>query len=144
MKQIMKNKVLVTGIFDVLHQEHINFLKKAKALGDYLIIAIESDVRVTQIKGNNRPINSQTKRKESLEELSLANEIVILPEEFNKPVHHKKLIKKIKPNFLAVSSHTKHLDKKQAIMNESGGKVVIVHEHNPEVSTTKLLEMNSV
>ena len=140
----MNKKVLVTGVFDILHKEHIYFLKKAKSLGDYLIVAIESDVRVKQMKGEGRPINSQDKRKESLERLNLADEVFILPEEFNKPEHHKKLIKKIKPKFLAVSSHTKHLDKKQEILNEFGGEVVVVHDHNPEISTTNLLKKNNI
>lgn len=139
----MNKKVLVTGVFDILHKEHVNFLKKAKALGDYLVVAIESDVRVKQMKGEDRPINSQNKRKENLEKLNLADEVFILPEEFNKPEHHKELIKKIKPKFLAVSSHTKYLDKKQAILNELGGEVVIVHDHNPEISTTNLLKKNT-
>jgi len=134
------NKVLVTGVFDILHKEHILFLNKAKALGDYLIIGVESDIRVKQMKGEDRPINSQKVRKVNLEKLKIANDVFILPEEFNKPIHHKKLIQNIKPKILAVSSHTKHLDKKQVILSELGGKVVIVHNHNPKISTTKILK----
>jgi cytidyltransferase-like protein len=136
----MMNKVLVTGVFDILHNEHLIFLNKAKELGDYLVIGIESDVRVKQMKGEGRPINSQKVRKVNLEKLKIANDVFILPEEFTKPIHHKELIQKIKPQILAVSSHTQHLDKKQAILSDLGGKVVIIHSHNPNVSTTKILE----
>ena len=138
MKQ--KKRVLVTGVFDILHQEHRVFLQKAKALGDYLIVGIESDVRVKKIKGEGRPINSQDTRIKNLQNLAIADEIFILPEQFSKPEDHSALIEKIRPDFLAVSSHTKHLDKKKAILEKFDGKVVIVHDHNPHISTTKLLQ----
>lgn len=135
-----KKRILVTGVFDVLHEEHLQFLQKAKSLGDFLIVGIESDIRVKQIKGEGRPINSQAVRKKNLEKLRIADEVFILPEQFNKPEDHIALIGKVRPDFLAVSSHTHHLDKKQAILEQFGGKVVVVHEHNPKVSTTKLLQ----
>jgi len=56
--------VLVTGVFDIFHSEHKVFLQKAKQAGDILLVGIESDVRVTQIKGPGRPINSQQKRQQ--------------------------------------------------------------------------------
>jgi D-beta-D-heptose 7-phosphate kinase/D-beta-D-heptose 1-phosphate adenosyltransferase len=132
-------KVLVTGVFDVLHQEHIAFLQKAKQRG-YLVVAIETDVRVKKLKGEGRPINSQTVRLENLRKLNLADELMILPEQFSTPDDHRSLLQKIRPTILAVSSHSPHLDKKASLMQEIGGKVEIVHEHNPEISTTQLLE----
>ena len=135
-----KQIVLATGVFDILHQEHSNFLKKAKAIGDYLIVGVESDVRVRHMKGESRPVNSQAVRIKNLEDLQIADEVFLLPEQFSKPEDHIALIKKIKPRFLAVSSHTHHLEKKQAILKQFGGEVVIVHEHNPKISTTKLLQ----
>jgi cytidyltransferase-like protein len=135
----MNNKVLVTGVFDILHKEHLIFLNKAKSLGDYLVVGIESNLRVAQMKGKDRPINSQDVRVLNIEKLKIADEVFILPEEFSKPEHHKELIKKIKPKILAVSSHTKHFSKKQAILHDLGGEVVVVHKHNPAVSSTHLL-----
>lgn len=132
--------VLVTGVFDVLHQEHIHFLLNAKEMGDILIIAIESDKRVAQIKGPTRPHFPQHERRRQLVELDIADCVVILPEDFSKPEHHRAIISQIQPTYLAVSSHTKHLDKKQAIVSEYGGRVVVVHEHNPVDSTTHILE----
>ena len=133
-------KVLVTGVFDILHAEHIQFLQKAKKIGEYLVIGIESDVRVKKMKGADRPVNSQEKRVENLKKLNLADEVFILPEQFSKPEDHSALIQKIRPQFLAVSSHTKHLDRKRAIVESFGGTVVVVHQHNPKVSTTQLLK----
>lgn len=137
--KVYMNKVLVTGVFDVLHKEHFNFLKKAKALGDYLIVGIESDVRVRQMKGKGRPIHSQAVRVANLKKISDIDEVFILPEQFSNPADHSALIQKIKPKYLAVSSHTQHLDKKEAILQQHGGKVVVVHTHNPLVSTTQIL-----
>lgn len=131
-------KVLVTGVFDVLHTEHKTFLQKAKQLG-YLLVGVESDVRVADMKGPGRPIHSQNERVKNLQALGIADEVFVLPEDFSLPEHHRNLIQSIQPDYLAVSSHTKHIDKKQKIMNEFGGSVVVVHEHNPEVSTTLLL-----
>jgi D-beta-D-heptose 7-phosphate kinase/D-beta-D-heptose 1-phosphate adenosyltransferase len=88
------NKVLVTGVFDLLHEEHILFLKKAKALGDYLVVGIESDVRVKQMKGEGRPVNSQSIRVENLKSLNIIDEVFVLPQEFSKPSDHTTLIKK--------------------------------------------------
>lgn len=135
-----KKIVLVTGVFDLLHDEHLNFLKKAKLLGEKLIIGVESDKRVKEIKGLNRPVLSQETRKKNLEKLLLADRVFILPEQFSKPEDHLNLVKKVGATILAVSSHTAHLDKKQQIMEKVGGKVMVVHEHNPEISTSILLE----
>lgn len=137
----MKNKkVLVTGVFDLLHEEHLIFLRKAKKLGNWLVIGIESDKRVKEIKGQNRPINDQNKRKANLEFEQIADEVFILPEQFSNKEDHINLIKQISPAVLAVSSHTAHLDKKEKIMKLVGGRVEVIHNHNPEISTTLILK----
>lgn len=132
--------VLVTGVFDILHREHEIFLKKAKAAGDVLLIGLESDLRVRAIKGEGRPVNSEIVRATNLEKLPPADAVFVLPDDFSKPEHHRHLISFIKPSILAVSSHTKHLDKKRAIMEEFSGRVEIVHQHNPAISTSKIIE----
>ena len=131
--------VLATGVFDLLHQEHKNFLHKAKQAGDVLIVGLESDHRVRQIKGPNRPINNQTTRHHNLLKLPQVDLAFILPEQFSKPKDHQQLISTLKPNILAVSSHSPHLDKKQQILKQYGGNVKIVHQHNPKVSTSKII-----
>lgn len=131
--------ILVTGVFDLLHQEHENFLRKAKALGGKLIVGVESDSRVRKIKGPGRPINTQTLRCQNILNLAIADEVFMLPEEFNTPDDHRALLLKIKPTILAVSSHSPHRPAKERLMQEIGGKLVVVHDHNPEISTTKLI-----
>jgi D-beta-D-heptose 7-phosphate kinase / D-beta-D-heptose 1-phosphate adenosyltransferase len=132
-------RVLVTGVFDILHQEHVTFLQKAKQLG-YLVVAIECDERVKKIKGEGRPLNTQTVRQHNVEELGIADEVIILPEQFNNPDDHRRLLNQVKPTILAVSSHTAHLDRKQRLMQEIGGRVEVVHQHNPDISTTKIID----
>lgn len=135
-----KTLVLVTGVFDILHKEHEKFLKKASDLGDLLIVGIESDLRVKTIKGESRPINNQDARVDNLNKLKIEMNVFILPNEFNKPQCHKDLIMAIRPNFLAVSSHTAHLDKKREIMALVDGEVVVILNHNQKVSSTKIIE----
>ncbi len=134
-----KTLTLVTGVFDILHEEHRKFLEKAKQLGEMLIIGVESDVRVRAIKGEGRPINLQDQRVENLEKLQVADAVFILPEQFSKPSDHEDLIAQIRPDFLAISSHTRHQEAKQNILQKYGGKLMVVHEHNPDVSTTKII-----
>jgi len=138
-----KKVVFVSGVFDLLHQEHLLFLVKAKAAGDVLYVAIESDVRVRQLKGPGRPINTQSVRKKNLEQLGLVTSVFILPDDFSQPAQHRQLIAEIRPDLLAVSSHTAHIDRKKMIVEEYGGKLLIVHQHNSEISTSKLLAQHA-
>jgi D-beta-D-heptose 7-phosphate kinase/D-beta-D-heptose 1-phosphate adenosyltransferase len=54
--------IFVNGPFDILHMGHLALLSFAKSLGDELVVAIDSDNRVKQLKGNDRPINNQNER----------------------------------------------------------------------------------
>ncbi|MBP7768362.1 adenylyltransferase/cytidyltransferase family protein [Candidatus Woesebacteria bacterium] len=132
--------VLVTGVFDVLHEEHLNFLHKAKKLGTALLVGIESDVRVKLLKGEGRPINSERVRRTHLKELAIADEVFILPEKFSSIEDHRALLAKIKPAVLAVSSHTPFIENKRKLMAEVGGTVEIVHKQNKKISTTLILQ----
>ena len=70
-------KVLVNGAFDILHSGHINLLKYAKYIGDYLIVALDTDQRIKQAKGNDRPINNQRIRKMIMETLKPVDEVLL-------------------------------------------------------------------
>lgn len=69
--------IFVNGTFDILHTGHIFLLNYAKSLGDYLLVAIDSDDRVKKLKGNSRPINNQYDRQIMLQNLKSVNEVVI-------------------------------------------------------------------
>lgn len=131
--------VLATGVFDLLHIEHIRFLEKAKAAGTRLIVGIESDVRVKQIKGLLRPINHQRIRLEQLLALKVVDQAFILPDQFSSQADWEQLMADIKPDIYAISSHTSYQENKQYICQKFGVDLQIVHEHNPEISTTEII-----
>jgi cytidyltransferase-like protein len=141
--KLLPKIVLVTGVFDILHQEHINFLVKAKEQGDELWVGIETDARVRQLKGEGRPINSQDIRLKQLKKLKLANHVFILPAKFDQPADHEALIAQIRPAVLAVSSHTPFLAAKKKLVEKYGGQLVVVLKQNPAISSTILLKKAS-
>lgn len=130
---------LVTGVFDLLHEEHYSFLLKAKGLADLLLVGLESDQRVRAMKGEGRPVNNAVRRLANLSKWDLADFIFILPDDFASREAHRQLIEQIRPDFLAVSAHTLFKKEKQAILDEFGAKLVEVHDFNPEFSSTKIL-----
>jgi D-beta-D-heptose 7-phosphate kinase/D-beta-D-heptose 1-phosphate adenosyltransferase len=68
-------KVVVNGTFDVIHPGHLALLNYAKSLGDFLIVAIDTDERVRQLKGPERPINNQEERRLLLENLKAVDQV---------------------------------------------------------------------
>jgi cytidyltransferase-like protein len=136
-----KIKVLVTGVFDILHLEHKKFLQKAKKQGDTLLVGLETDLRVRKLKGPTRPINSIQTRIKNLKKWEIADQVFALPEKFNSLKNHHTLINQIKPNILAVSSQTPNLPTKKKLMKSIGGTLKIVHSHNPKISVTKILQL---
>jgi len=70
-------KVMVNGTFDILHRGHIQLLNYARSLGDTLLVAIDTDRRVTELKGIGRPINNQDDRKFFLENLKAVNVVML-------------------------------------------------------------------
>lgn len=132
--------VLATGVFDLLHPEHRHFLERAQASGEVLLVGVESDVRVRQLKGEGRPVENQETRRQNVASLPAVDGAFVLPEVFDQPEHHLELLKILRPDILAVSSHTPYLENKQKLMSLIGGRVEVVLQENPDVSTTKILE----
>lgn len=132
--------VLVTGVFDILHGEHLKFLHQSRQLGTKLVVGLESDRRVKQMKGESRPILNQTERWEQLNNLPMVDEVFILPEQFDNPTAWKKLLIDVNPKYYAVSGNTSHLKSKQAICDECGVKLVEVLAYNPKISTSIIIE----
>lgn len=132
--------VLVTGVFDILHRAHRQFLIQAKMQGDFLVVGIESDTRVSTLKGPGRPVNTASKRQKQIEALEIVDAVFVLPEQFSNREDHINLIKAIKPKVLAVSANTPHVESKQAILAQVGGRVEVVMEHDKSISTTQLIE----
>jgi len=70
-------RVIVNGTFDILHRGHIEMLNFARSQGSYLLVAIDSDKQVRELKGDSRPINNQEDRKFQLENLKCVDAVWI-------------------------------------------------------------------
>ena len=86
---------MTNGCFDILHIGHIEYLRKAKKLGDFLVVAVNSDKSVKKLKGNERPINHQKNRIKVLKSLYFVDYVISFKEDT--PL---KIIKKISPDIL--------------------------------------------
>lgn len=91
-----KSIVFTNGCFDILHAGHVNYLEAAAAQGDILILGLNSDRSVKQIKGDKRPIINQDQRAQVVAALACVDYVVI----FDEPTPEK-LIRAIIPNVLA-------------------------------------------
>ncbi len=132
-----KKIVLATGFFDLLHSEHIRFLEKAKSVGDVLVVAIESDLRAKKAKGEDRPVDPQQVRGQKVSQF--VDYVILLPDDFDHFDAFDSLMSAVRPEIYAVSSHTTHIKSKTFLVEKYGGKLVVVHELNPAVSTTQII-----
>ena len=90
-----KKIVFTNGCFDLLHPGHVDYLERAKALGDILVVGLNSDSSVRRLKGNARPINTEMDRARVLAGLSCVDFVII----FNEDTPYN-LIKAVKPDVL--------------------------------------------
>ena len=90
-----KKIVFTNGCFDILHLGHIDYLSKSKEMGDILIVGLNSDQSIKNIKGTQRPINDQYMRSMILASLFFVDIVIIFNEDTP-----EKLIKIIKPDIL--------------------------------------------
>ncbi len=68
-------KIIVNGTFDIVHRGHIELLNYAKGLGDWLLVCIDTDRRVKELKGETRPINNQYDRQFMLQNLQAVDAV---------------------------------------------------------------------
>ncbi len=137
--RVTKKIVLVGGCFDVVHLGHLIFLEKAKAKGDVLIVLLESDENIKKNKGENRPINNQKNRAIFLTKLKMVDEVIQLPY-MKSDEDYLKILKKIKPNIIAVTKGDKNLNKKIAQSKEIGAELVEVTKEIPNQSSSRIIE----
>ncbi len=134
-----KRIVLAGGVFDILHFGHISFLKKAKNMGDYLVVAIESDARVKKLKGQTRPFHSQQQRKEMLESLKYVDEVIILNDEMDDQ-DYTDLVVRVDPSFIAITEGDPVLAKKKIHAAKIGARVIEIEKINVP-STTQIAKL---
>ncbi len=130
-----KKIVFTNGCFDILHRGHVEYLLKAKQLGDVLIVGLNSDSSIKMIKGDKRPIIQQEDRAFILSNLSFVDYVVI----FDEPTPYE-LISKIVPDVLVKGSDwsAENVVGKD-IVESNGGKVVLI-ELVPGRSTTNVIK----
>jgi rfaE bifunctional protein nucleotidyltransferase chain/domain len=120
----LKNKKIVftNGCFDILHLGHQAYLKKSRALGDFLIVAINSDDSVKLLKGSGRPINGQDLRSKNLINFKFVDAVAVFSEKT--PL---KLIEFLLPDVLTKGSDYAHKEIVGSnIIEANGGRVVLL------------------
>lgn len=126
-------KVMVNGTFDILHRGHIELLNYAKSLGDQLLVAIDTDRRVTELKGIDRPINNQEDRKFFLYNLRAVDTVML----FDSKEELVNIMKEYKPDVYVKGSDWKH-DKGSTA--EQYCKKVIYYDRVGNYSTTNTIQ----
>jgi len=134
-RQEGKKVVFTNGCFDILHLGHIKLLHDAASEGDLLVVGLNSDDSVKRLKGDSRPVISQSERAALLSSLNCVDAVVIFGEDT--PL---KLITLIEPDIIVKGGdYTKSGVVGHEVVEKSGGKVVIVPLVNG-VSTTKVIQ----
>jgi rfaE bifunctional protein nucleotidyltransferase chain/domain len=130
--------VLANGCFDLFHVGHIRYLAGAKALGDVLIVGLNSDDQVRKLKGENRPFVPERERAEIISALKFVDYVTI----FGEPTVTE-LIRAVRPDFHAKGTdYTPDSVPEREIVKEYGGKVAIVGDPKDH-SSTDLIQLVS-
>ncbi len=138
-KSTEKKVVFTNGCFDIIHEGHIEFLQKAKAMGDILVVGLNTDQSVKKLKGENRPIKSEKERANILSALKYIDYITLFDE-----TTPEKLIREIRPDILVKGDDYKIDDVVgREIVEGYGAKVEfipIVQGHSTTQTLKRILE----
>jgi D-beta-D-heptose 7-phosphate kinase/D-beta-D-heptose 1-phosphate adenosyltransferase len=124
-------KVWMNGCFDVLHHAHFKMIEHASTFGDLLVIGIDSDKRVKELKGEDRPFHTEEERKYNLERIKGVGKVVI----FNSDEVLRELIKSYEPDVFVIGSD--YMDK--PIIGGNYAKSIVFFNRMENFSTTKIL-----
>jgi D-beta-D-heptose 7-phosphate kinase/D-beta-D-heptose 1-phosphate adenosyltransferase len=131
-----KRIVFTNGCFDLLHIGHVRYLEKARALGDILVVGVNSDSSVQKIKGPKRPLLPEEERTEILSGLGCVDYITLFNE-----IDPLKLITSLRPDVLVKGGDwTREEIVGREVVERCGGEVVII-PFVQGVSTSNLIEM---
>lgn len=127
--------VLANGCFDILHAGHVRYLEGARALGDLLVVGINSDAQVARLKGEGRPILPERERAELVASLQAVDLVTI----FAEPTVTELLLA-IKPNVHAKGTdYTEETVPERDVVRSYGGSVRIVGDPKDH-STSEILK----
>ena len=121
----------MNGCFDVLHHAHFKMIEYASTFGDLLVIGIDSDKRVKQLKGEDRPFHNEEERKYNLERIKGVSKVVI----FNSEEALRELLKSYEPDVFVIGSD--YMDK--PIIGGNYSKSIVFFNRMEDFSTTKIL-----
>ena len=126
--------VLANGCFDTLHVGHVRYLQGARALGDFLVVGINSDHQVAILKGKGRPLMPQNQRAEIVAALEMVDLVTI----FNEPTVEDLLLA-LRPDVHAKGTdYTEATVPEGEIVRSYGGRVAIVGDSKGH-STSELI-----
>jgi D-beta-D-heptose 7-phosphate kinase/D-beta-D-heptose 1-phosphate adenosyltransferase len=136
LKEENKKVVFTNGVFDLIHAGHVDYLSKAKVLGDVLIVGLNTDESVESIKGNKRPILKQDERAFIISNLKPVDYVVFFEEDTP-----AKLISELLPDVLVKGAdwQIKKIVGKE-IVEKNGGEVKTVEFVNDQ-STSQIIEL---
>ena len=134
-KSQAKTIVFTNGCFDLLHLGHVDYLEKARSLGDKLVLGLNSDDSVSRFKGQNRPIQDQNSRSRVLAALQVVDLVVFFNEDT--PLT---LISEIQPNVLVKGSDYLAENIVGADVVKKNGGVVKTIDFVSGYSTSKIIE----
>ena len=129
--------VFTNGCFDILHPGHIRYLQQARALGDALLVAVNSDESVRALKGESRPINSAEDRAEVLAALGCVDFVTVFPD-----VRATNLLREIQPQIYAKGGDytPESLNAEERAALDSVGSEIKILPLVPGKSTTNIIE----
>lgn len=130
-----KTVVFTNGCFDVVHYGHVKYLAKAAELGDVLVIGLNTDESVKQIKGENRPVNPMEARQWTLAALEFVD--YVIPFDENTPYE---LIREVKPNVLVKGKDYNEKDVVGHDLVKANGGSVKTIELEKGFSTSSIIE----
>ena len=127
--------VFTNGVFDLLHPGHVRYLRHARALGDALVVGVNTDRSVRAIKGESRPVTPENERAEILAALACVDVVVLFDEETP-----YELIKRIEPDVLVKGADWSEASMiGRDIVEARGGQVVRI-PFEAGYSTTSIIE----
>ena len=132
-----KQLVVTNGCFDILHPGHVTYLETARGFGDGLLLGINSDAATRQLKGPNRPVNSQDDRAAVLAALESVSAVCIFDDKLA-----TRFLERAQPDIYVKGGdytlETLNQDERRAV-ESAGGKIKLV-PFVPGKSTTAILE----
>ena len=124
-------KVWMNGCFDVLHHAHFKMIEFASTFGELVVIGIDSDKRVKELKGDDRPFHSEEERKYNLERINGVSKVII----FDSEIMLEEAIKRYQPDIFVIGSDYKD----KSIVGEKYSKSMVFFNRMEYFSTTKIL-----